>query len=53
MMQNNFFTIEFNPETGTIRSLVINNDPDRMNWVEGLFSWGLPVGVCRNEIGRQ
>ena len=44
MMQNNFFTIEFNPETGTIRSLVINNDPDRMNWVEGLFSWGLPVG---------
>ena len=43
MMQNNFFTIEFNPETGTIRSLVINNDPDRMNWVEGLsagdFRW--------------
>lgn len=43
MMQNNFFKIEFKPETGTVKSLVMNHDPDGMNWVEGLFSWGLPA----------
>ena len=43
-MKNRLFTIEFNPANGTLKSLVLNDDPDRMNWVEGMAGWGLPAG---------
>ena len=49
-MRNDVFTIEFDRENGTIRSLVLNDDPDRMNWVEGLFEWGQPVGPAKGHF---
>ncbi|MBP5640297.1 MAG: hypothetical protein J6X55_12505 [Victivallales bacterium] len=44
-MKNDVFTIEFNASNGTVASLVLNDDPDRMNWVEGMCDWGQPVGM--------
>ena len=43
-MKNNIFTIDFNEHNGTIKSLVLNDDLAKMNWVEGMADWGLPVG---------
>ena len=43
-MKNNVFSIELNPQNGTIKSLVLNDDPAKMNWVEGMASWGEPAG---------
>lgn len=34
------FTVAWNPEDGTLASLVLNDDPDRMNWIEGTAGWG-------------
>ena len=34
------FTVTWNPEDGTLASLVLNDDPDRMNWIEGTAGWG-------------
>ena len=42
-MRNRLFTIELNPEDGTLTSLVLNHDPEKMNWIEGFFSWGKPA----------
>ena len=43
-MKNNVFSIELNPQNGTVKSLVLNNDPAKMNWIEGMAGWGEPVG---------
>ena len=43
-MKNNVFSIELNPQNGTVKSIVLNNDPAKMNWIEGMASWGDPVG---------
>lgn len=42
-MQNDLFTVQLNPEDGTVSSLVLNRDPAKMNWVEGFFHWGKPA----------
>ena len=43
-MKNKVFTIDFNEHNGTIKSLVVNDDPAKMNWVEGMAELGKPVG---------
>ena len=34
------FTVIWNQDDGTLASLVLNDDPDRMNWIEGTAGWG-------------
>ena len=34
-MENGKFTVEFNSDNGGLKSLVLKNDADRMNWIEG------------------
>ena len=34
------FTVTWNAGDGTLASLVLNDDPDRMNWIEGTAGWG-------------
>ena len=34
------FTVAWNAGDGTLASLVLNDDPDRMNWIEGTGRWG-------------
>lgn len=34
------FAVSWNAENGALSSLVLNDDPDRMNWIEGFESWG-------------
>lgn len=41
-MKNRLFTVEPMPENGGLKSLVLNDDPDRMNWIEGFGTWGVP-----------
>lgn len=48
-MKNNIFTAELNPKTGNISSIVINGDPDGMNWRgESYHEWG--EVVCENRV---
>ncbi len=44
-MKNDFFNIEFMPENGGLKSLVLNSDPYAMNWIEGMKTWGVPAGM--------
>ena len=44
-MENSQFTVEINPLNGGLASLVLKNDADRMNWIEGLETWGTPAGM--------
>ena len=37
---NDSFTVTWNATDGTLASLVLNGDPDRMNWIEGTDHWG-------------
>lgn len=37
---NAVMQIEWDEGTGGLRSLVLNGDPDRMNWIEGKRAWG-------------
>ena len=37
--ENADFTVKWNHD-GTLASLVLNDDPDRMNWIEGTAGWG-------------
>ena len=34
------FTVAWNVNDGTLSSLVLNGDTNRMNWIEGTSSWG-------------
>ena len=34
------FTVTWDQDDGTLASLVLNDDPDRMNWIEGTAGWG-------------
>ena len=34
------FTVTWNGADGTLSSLVLNDDPARMNWIEGTAGWG-------------
>ena len=34
------FTVAWDQDDGTLASLVLNDDPDRMNWIEGTAGWG-------------
>ena len=47
-MKNNFFTVTFNKATGNIKSIVINDDPDKMNWCGMTREWG--DVVCENRV---
>ena len=47
-MKNNFFTIGLNKETGNVNSIVINDDPDSMNWCGMTHEWG--ELVCENRV---
>ena len=44
-MENDKFTVEFNADNGGLKTLVLKNDADRMNWIEGLGTWGVPAGM--------
>ena len=44
-MENSKFTVEFNSDNGGLKVLVLKNDADRMNWIEGLGTWGVPAGM--------
>ena len=37
---NERFVVTWNAQNGGLRSLVLRDDRDRMNWVEGFESWG-------------
>lgn len=37
---NEAFTVTWDDRDGTLASLVMNNDPDGMNWIEGTDRWG-------------
>lgn len=39
-MRNNIFNIEFDKNSGTISSLVLNSDRDNMNWCSERGRWG-------------
>ena len=39
-MKNNIFTIELNRETGNVQSIIINEDPDQMQWLGMTHEWG-------------
>lgn len=41
-MENQFFEIEYDSATGGIFSLILKNDPHRMNWIRGTSQWGIP-----------
>ncbi len=43
-MKNRWFAVEAMPENGGLKSLILNDDPDRMNWIEGFGTWGVPLG---------
>ena len=42
-MKNRWFSVEPAPENGGLKSLVLNNDPASMNWIEGIGTWGVPL----------
>ena len=44
-MENDKFKVEFNADNGGLKTLVLKNDADRMNWIEGLGTWGVPAGM--------
>lgn len=58
-MKNELFTIDFNSSTGNVKSIIINSDPDKMDWCrltrEKTHEWG--EIVCENRViqesGRQ
>ena len=37
---NGAMTVTWDERDGTLASLVLNGDPDRMNWIEGTDRWG-------------
>lgn len=45
MLQNKTFSIDLNPETGCVRSIVLQGDPHQMNWVGHTKEWGRPYAV--------
>ena len=47
MLQNQAFAIDINPETGCARSIVLRDDPHRMNWVGHTKEWGRPYAFVR------
>ncbi len=44
-LKNSRFEATVDPENGGLNSLVLADDPSRMNWVDGLATWGVPVVV--------
>ena len=42
-MKNRWFSVEPAPENGGLKSLVLNDDPASMNWIEGVGTWGVPL----------
>lgn len=42
-MKNDVFGVSFNPATGGISCLRLNDDPHAMNWVKPPLSFGVPV----------
>ena len=44
-MRNKTFSIDLNPETGCVRSIVFQDDPHQMNWVGHTKEWGRPFAV--------
>lgn len=39
--------VKFDDERGGVKSVAVADDPDRMNWVEGLGEWGTPAPSMR------
>ncbi len=37
---NERFVVTWNAKNGALESLVLRDDADRMNWIEGFESWG-------------
>lgn len=44
MLKNKLFAISPSDKNGGLASLVLNNDSDHMNWIEGTGTWGVPFG---------
>lgn len=44
-LSNGVFAVELDSSNGGLSSLRLHDDPDRMNWIEGLETWGVPVGM--------
>jgi len=49
-IKNDYFSIAFNPHNGAVEKIILNNDPEQMNWVldsaenpwhSKSFNWGL------------
>lgn len=41
--------VSWNAANGGLNSLVLADDPDGMNWIEGLKTWGLVRAFCPRE----
>ena len=40
-MRNNIFSITFDNNSGGVSSIILNNDKDGMNWIDGNKIWGV------------
>ncbi len=49
-LKNSFFEIEINRENGGLDSLVLCDDAERMNWIEGFKTWGLPLNLAFEDM---
>ena len=52
-LSNGVFAVELDSSNGGLSSLRLHDDPDRMNWIEGLETWGVPVGMEFAGVERQ
>ena len=39
-MKNNIFTIKLNRKTGNVQAIIINDDPNQMQWLGMTHEWG-------------
>lgn len=39
-MHNSLFNIAVSADDGTISSIILKNDPYKMNWCSGIAGWG-------------
>lgn len=44
-LSNDVFSVELNSANGGLTALRLRDDPDRMNWIEGLGTWGVPADM--------
>lgn len=52
VQSNSLFSVEWDLTSGGLKSLVLHDDPDRMNWIEGTGVWGESLGYTAKDRGR-